>query len=103
MFLADLVEAMESPGLWVILRADEKPRGEGNRKGLRQILVLKFFLKPPALSPVGVQDTEGGLYMTFSFRWVPEQILLPVTQEALILDMKRSCQVARGVQSQAAS
>lgn len=62
--------------------------------------VLPEPLCPP---PVGVQDTEGGLYMTFSFHWVPEQILLPVTQEALILNMKRSCQVARGVQSQAAS
>lgn len=86
-----------------MLRADKKPCGRGNRKGRRQILVLGFLLNPSGLPQVGVQGNDGGVYMTFSFHWVPEQILLPVTQEALILDMKRSCRVVRGVQSQAAS
>ena len=87
----------------MMLRADKKPCEQGNRKGRRQILVLRFFLNPSGLPQVGIQDNEGGLYMRFSFHWVPEQILPPVTQEALILDMNRSCRVVRGVQSQAAS
>lgn len=86
-----------------MLRVDGKPCEERNRKARGQSLVLRSFLNPPALPPISIQATEQGRNRKLSFRWAAVQILLPVTQRALILTVKSNCRMVRGVQSQVAS